>query len=170
MRFVFSIIISIFFIFPSYALEKYLSLDRPYTSKNLKKENIKLNLNNMIRSDKIDVLYKQLNRIEKINSYVGRKEIKKGKRKKYKGLVQDLYKQKSNSVVYIGNPAGKGGSGSGFVIDSKKGHIITNWHVIEGSKTVYVWFKPKDLKDMEEDRLMQQPKFEGTGKKNFKKN
>ena len=162
MRFVFSLIISIFFIFPSYALEKYLSLDRPYTSKNLKKENIKLSLNNMVRSNKIDTLNKHLNRMEKLNNYVARKEIKKEKRKKYKGLVQDLYKQKSNSVVYIGNPAGKGGSGSGFVIDSKKGHIITNWHVIEGSKTVYVWFKPKNLKDMEEDRLMQQPKFEGT--------
>ena len=116
----------------------------------------------MVRFNKIDTLNKHLNRMEKFNNYVSRKEIKKEKRKKYKGLVQDLYKQKSNSVVYIGNPAGKGGSGSGFVIDSKKGHIITNWHVIEGSKTVYVWFKPKNLKDMEEDRLMQQPKFEGT--------
>ena len=162
MRFILLLIISIFFIFPSYALEKYLSLDRPYTSKNLKKENIKLSLNNMVRFNKIDTLNKHLNRMEKFNNYVSRKEIKKEKRKKYKGLVQDLYKQKSNSVVYIGNPAGKGGSGSGFVIDSKKGHIITNWHVIEGSKTVYVWFKPKNLKDMEEDRLMQQPKFEGT--------
>ena len=116
----------------------------------------------MVRSNKIDTLNKHLNRMEKLNNYVARKEIKKEKRKKYKGLVQNLYKQKADSVVYIGNPAGKGGSGSGFVIDSKKGHIITNWHVIEGSKTVYVWFKPKDLNDMEEDRLIQQPKFEGT--------
>jgi len=160
-RFVLLLIISIFFIFPSYALEEYLRLDRSYTSKKLNKEKIKLSLNNMIRSDKINVLNKQLNRIEKINGYVARKEIKKEKRKKYKGFVQDLYLEKAGSVVYIGNPVGTGGSGSGFVIDSKQGHIITNWHVIEGAKRVYVWFKPKNPMDMEEYRLMQQPKFEG---------
>ena len=63
---------------------------------------------------------------------------------KFKGTSEDIYKDYAKSVVFIGNRK-KNTSGSGFVINYKGKKIITNWHVIAGSKNVMVWLKPKDL-------------------------
>ena len=63
---------------------------------------------------------------------------------KFKGGAEDIYKDYAKSVVFIGNGK-KNTSGSGFVINHKGKKIITNWHVVDGSKKVRVWFKPKDL-------------------------
>ena len=65
-------------------------------------------------------------------------------RTKFKGASEDIYKDYAKSVVFIGNRK-KSTSGSGFVINHKGKKIITNWHVVEGSKSVKVWLKPKDL-------------------------
>jgi S1-C subfamily serine protease len=46
--------------------------------------------------------------------------------------------------VFIGNKK-RNGSGAGFVINHNGKKVITNWHVIEGAKTVNVWLKPKNL-------------------------
>ena len=54
-------------------------------------------------------------------------------------LEQDLYAKFSRSVVLIVTPDALG---SGTVID-KDGTILTNWHVVEGQKTVGVIFKPQ---------------------------
>jgi S1-C subfamily serine protease len=43
----------------------------------------------------------------------------------------------SSSVGMFGDESTTSGSGSGFVIDSK-GHILTNFHVVEGANTVQV--------------------------------
>ena len=51
--------------------------------------------------------------------------------------------------------------GSGFLIDKKEGLILTNWHVIEGTKKVYVWFKPDDPSKMDENVLITQPRLDG---------
>ena len=45
--------------------------------------------------------------------------------------VQEIYRRSAPGVVQI-LAATEGGSGSGFVID-KAGHIVTNFHVVEGS-------------------------------------
>lgn len=65
-------------------------------------------------------------------------------RTKFKGPAEEIFKDYAKSVVFIGNYK-KNGSGSGFVINHKGKKIITNWHVIEGSKKVRVWLKPKNL-------------------------
>jgi S1-C subfamily serine protease len=67
-------------------------------------------------------------------------------RTKFKGPSEEIYKDFAKSVVFIGNYK-KNGSGTGFVINHKGKKIITNWHVIEGSKKVRVWLKPENLVD-----------------------
>ena len=51
-----------------------------------------------------------------------------------------VYKEAGPSVVLI---ATKDSIGSGSVID-KQGHIVTNWHVINGYDKVVVFFKPEN--------------------------
>lgn len=54
--------------------------------------------------------------------------------------LADLYEETVDSIVFIrvGTSTG-GGSGSGFVWD-EYGHIVTNYHVIQGATTVFVKF------------------------------
>lgn len=54
--------------------------------------------------------------------------------------LADLYEETVGSIVFIrvGSNVG-GGSGSGFVWD-KSGHIVTNFHVIQGATDVFVKF------------------------------
>ena len=65
-------------------------------------------------------------------------------RTKFKGPAEDIFKDYAKSVVFIGNYK-KNGSGSGFVINHNGKKIVTNWHVVEGSKKVRVWLKPENL-------------------------
>lgn len=57
----------------------------------------------------------------------------------------ELYKTNVESVVFVEATyrAGKG-TGSGFVIDSENGYILTNYHVVEGSDDVAVTFSNGD--------------------------
>ncbi len=57
-------------------------------------------------------------------------------------VLINIYQRVNPSVVFIatGNgPGGRGGSGSGFVID-KRGHIVTNNHVVAGATQLQVTF------------------------------
>ena len=64
--------------------------------------------------------------------------------------VEAVYAAAGDSVVNIGvtvigydffyNPVSQEGTGSGFVYDDQ-GHIVTNYHVIEGADTINVTFK-----------------------------
>ena len=67
-------------------------------------------------------------------------------RTKFKGPSEEIYRDYAKSVVFIGNDV-RNAYGSGFVINHKGKKIITNWHVIKGSKKVRVWFKPENLVD-----------------------
>ena len=76
---------------------------------------------------------------------------------KFKGGAEEIYKDFSSSVVYIGNRKNNRleGVGSGFVIKHKnKLKIITNWHVIDGADSLSVWVKPDKMID--EDYLISQ--------------
>jgi S1-C subfamily serine protease len=60
-----------------------------------------------------------------------------------------VYANASASVVEIGVRTRRGsGGGSGFVVDSD-GLIVTNYHVIEGARSVAVRFKQGDRRDAE---------------------
>ena len=63
---------------------------------------------------------------------------------------EDIYDDFSSSVVFIGNRKNNKleGMGSGVVIKHQgKLKIITNWHVIDGSDSLSVWTKPKEMVD-----------------------
>lgn len=58
--------------------------------------------------------------------------------------LQAIYEQVNPSVVHIRVRSGRGvfqqeSTGSGFVYDSQ-GHIVTNYHVVEGASTIVVTF------------------------------
>ena len=61
------------------------------------------------------------------------------------GVVQVIATQVSSDSPFFG-PQETTASGSGFVID-KAGHIVTNYHVIEGAKEVQVNFSGDDRMD-----------------------
>ena len=52
----------------------------------------------------------------------------------------NVFKRWSPAVVYIQSVKG---FGSGAIIN-QTGHVITNWHVVEGSPVVTVFFKPEE--------------------------
>ena len=54
-----------------------------------------------------------------------------------RGIGSWIYRQYSNTVVYIETEGGM--SGSGFIL--KNGDIVTNWHVINGHKKVAIYLK-----------------------------
>ena len=66
---------------------------------------------------------------------------------KSKGGAEEIYDDYARSVVSVGNEA-KWATGSGFFIYHEGLKIITNWHVIEGTKDVKIWLKPKEKKEI----------------------
>ena len=61
-------------------------------------------------------------------------------RTKFKGPAEDIYKAYAKSVVFIANYKKVRVLDLLLIIKEKN---ITNWHVVEGSKKVRVWLKPK---------------------------
>jgi S1-C subfamily serine protease len=58
--------------------------------------------------------------------------------------VGEIYRRAGTGVVQVTtSTAGGSGLGSGFVLDTK-GHIVTNYHVIDGADTIQVSFSNKD--------------------------
>ncbi len=167
MRIFILLISTIFFACSTQAFEgKFQRVDKV---NNIKKENITVGFTNMISNEKIKTLNNDISEYKKISNYVSDKEKPNTKRKKYKGLSQNIYRNNAGSVVYIGNPSVKG-MGSGFLINKEEGLILTNWHVIEGAKKVYVWFKPEDPNKMDENLLINEPRIDGIViKKNISK-
>ena len=98
--------------------------------------------------------------IEKYVKETSRKIITNGKRIKYKGTAQNIYKNNVKSVVWIGNEK-ENGKGTGSIINNK-GEIITNWHVVGNAKKLHIWLLPDDPEKMDERLLMHEPNFVGT--------
>ena len=70
--------------------------------------------------------------------------LKEKKKIKFRGSAKNIYKTYANSVVFLYNPAkGQESTGAGFLVD-KSGIILTNWHVTNGSKEIYVWPLPEE--------------------------
>ena len=161
MRFLLLLIISFFVIFPSYAYDDKPKLKRTITDIVSKKETININLNEMLDLKKIKNASRKIVSIQSYTEAEAGRIIKKGKRKKYKGVATNIYKNNAKAVVYIGNRK-ENGMGTGSIIN-KDGQIITNWHVVGNAKKVYIWLLPKNLEKISDEReLLQEPNFLGT--------
>jgi S1-C subfamily serine protease len=58
--------------------------------------------------------------------------------------IAEIYRRSAPGVVQINTSGQRGqGQGSGFVVD-KSGHIVTNYHVIEGASSIEVSFSSQD--------------------------
>ena len=55
-----------------------------------------------------------------------------------------LYKKNVSSVVFLVNMMEDRIIGCGSIL-SKEGHILTNWHVVNGSEKMLVWFYDKNI-------------------------
>ena len=63
--------------------------------------------------------------------------------------VEEVYERAAPGVVLVragGEPGGRGGLGSGFVID-REGRIVTNYHVVAGAGSVEVVFSDESEAD-----------------------
>ena len=160
MRFILLLIISFFLIFPSYAYDEKIKLNRTNTDTDSKKKTIKVNLNNMLLDlRKIKQVNKKYASIERYVKETSRKIVARGKRIKYRG-ASDIYKNNVRGVVWIGNEK-ENGKGTGSII-SNKGEIITNWHVVGNAKKLHIWLLPDNPEKMDERQLMGEPSFIAT--------
>ena len=160
MRFILLLILSFFLIFPSYAYDEKIKLNRTNIETDSKKETIKVNLNEMLNLREIKKATKKYASIENYVKVISRKIFKNGDRKKYKGVAVNIFKNNVNAVVYIGNEKDNA-MGTGSIID-KNGTIITNWHVVGNAKKLHIWLLPDDPEKMDERLLMHEPNFIGT--------
>jgi len=161
MRFILLLIISFFLIFPSYAYDEKIKLNRTNIDTDLKKETIKINLNKMLDLREIKKANKKYASIERYVKETSRKIFKKGKRTKYKGGAVNIYKNNARAVVYIGNEK-ENGMGTGSIIN-RNGEIITNWHVVGNARKLHVWLLPDDPELMTDDKILwTKPNFIGT--------
>ena len=118
MRFILLLTISFFLIFPSYAYDEKIKLNRTYIETDSNKETIKINLNEMLNLRKIKQINKKYASVERYVQETSRKIVKKGKRIKYRGTAQNIYKNNVEAVVWIGNKK-ENGNGTGSIINNK---------------------------------------------------
>ena len=105
------------------------------SDKNLKNEKEKISLT--------------LEKIKKTSISIKKKNFKR-KPIITKGIVNEIFKEYGDAVVYIENKKDRG-SGSGFIIEHNGLKIITNWHVVENAKQVIICLKPQNLNKYCED-------------------
>ena len=105
------------------------------SDKNLKNEKEKISLT--------------LEKIKKTSISIKKKNFKR-KPIITKGIVNEIFKEYGDAVVYIENKKDRG-SGSGFIIEHNGFKIITNWHVVENAKQVIICLRPQNLNKYCED-------------------
>ena len=120
--------------------EKNIKLRGGHNSEDLKPVQITISpdLLNIDKALELKSKYK----IAKEFSITTDKTLKKKKKIKYRGSAKNIFKSYVNSVVFLYNPTeGKESLGAGFLVD-KSGIILTNWHVTNGTKEIFVWPLP----------------------------
>ncbi|MDP7197972.1 MAG: trypsin-like peptidase domain-containing protein [SAR202 cluster bacterium] len=146
MKLILSIALSIFFIFPSYAYDEKIKLNRTDSKIISGETKIKVSLNKMLNFRKIKQINKKFASIENSVKKTSRKLKNRGRKTKFKGInTDDLLK----ATVYI---AHEFAIGAGLIINTD-GTILTNWHVIDGAKEIKVWLLPEDITQKEEGDL-----------------
>ena len=107
-------------------------------------ESIEINNTDLANKDNAKNLLEEIDNRENYKDEV----IKIKDVPKFKGVAEEIYNEYADSVVLIGNRS-KWASGSGFFINHKGLKIITNWHVVDGTKNVDIWLKPKETKEVD---------------------
>jgi len=105
-------------------------------------ESIEIKNTDLTNKDNAEKLVSEVNKRENYNKIKIAPEIK------FKGGAEEIYNDYASSVVLIGN-SNKWATGSGFFINHHGLKIITNWHVVEGTKNVDIWLKPKQKREVE---------------------
>ena len=105
-------------------------------------EHIEIKNTDLTKKSNVDSLINEVNDRENFD------EISIASVPKFKGGAEEIFEDYADSVVLIGN-TNKWATGSGFFIKHNGLKIITNWHVVEGTKNVDVWLKPKEKKEIE---------------------
>ena len=138
-------IITVFFIilgFTVNAEEKKIKLRGIDKAQEFKQVQINISPD-LLKFNKLEKLKSNYETAEKFALETDKNLIKK-KKIKYRGNAKSIYKNYANSVVFLYNPTeGKESLGAGFLVDSS-GVILTNWHVTNGTKEIFVWPLPKD--------------------------
>ena len=138
-------IITIFFIllgFTVNAEEKKIKLRGIDKAQEFKQVQINVTPD-LLKFDKLEKLKSNYETAEKFALETDKNLIKK-KKIKFRGNAKSIFKNYANSVVFLYNPTeGKESLGAGFLVDSS-GVILTNWHVTNGTKEIFVWPLPKD--------------------------
>ena len=104
-------------------------------------EGIEIKNTDLTKKSNVDSLINEVNGRENFD------EISIASVPKFKGGAEEIFEDYADSVVLIGNND-KWATGSGFFIKHNGLKIITNWHVVEGTKNVDVWLKPKEKKEV----------------------
>ena len=134
------LIVAISLTFPSVVNGEY-KISRNYLKlvdvSSYNSESIEIKNTDLTSKDNVKKLLSEVNKRENYN------EIKIASVPKFKGGAEEIYNYYADSVVLIGNRE-KWATGSGFFINHNGLKIITNWHVVEGTKNVDVWLKPQN--------------------------
>ena len=144
-------IFTVFLIFPSvvngeYKISRnYLMLAEISTNHF---EHIEIKNTDLTKKSNVDSLVNEVNDRENFD------EISIASIPKFKGGVDEIYNDYVDSVVLIGNKNAGWTTGSGFFINHKGLKIITNWHVVEGTKNVEIWLHPKKNEKKEIDYIL----------------
>ena len=117
------------------------------SSNTVSKANYILNDTNLSDQEIGKDLFKKVSNITKQVEKKTQEIIKKNKNRKkprYKGPIEEIFKDYANNVVLIATKKRNSieGYGSGFFINFDGDKIITNWHVVDDSNEIVVWTRP----------------------------
>ncbi len=138
-------IVTIVLIFPSIVNAEY-KIKRDYLkladAEANESESIEIKNTDLTNKENVKNLVTEITNREKFSN------IKIAGKIKFKGGAEEIYSDYAKSVVLIGNKK-NWATGSGFFINHNGLKIITNWHVIEGTKNVDIWLKPKKKEEVD---------------------
>ncbi len=112
-------------------------------------ESIEIKNTDLVSKLNIEKLFSEIDQKKNYNNI----EMKIAGDVKFKGAAEEIFNDYAKSVVLIGN-RNIWATGSGFFINHKGLKIITNWHVVDGSKNVDIWLKPERNEKKEVEYLL----------------
>ena len=110
-------------------------------------QNVQINISpDLLKIDKVLEL-KSKYKIAKNFAIETDKNLKKRKKVKFRSASAGespgkIFNDFARSVFFLLNAEGEGSIGTGFLVDAS-GLILSNWHVTDGAKEMFIWTLPK---------------------------